>query len=65
MEKSHITQWIVASIVIVGAAILRLEKQPESAEPTRDERVEIVSWNWKKDRSGKVLAGLWIGPQSH
>ncbi len=59
MNKSHKFQWIIAAIAlaIAGAGFFALENLGEGpAKDDSDERIQIVSWNWKKDRTGKVLA---------
>ncbi len=59
MNTSHTAQWIVATlaIVIVGAGLYTFEAP--SQQPTKkvgEGQIEIAGWNWKKDRSGKILA---------
>lgn len=57
--NKYTTQWIIAAtaIAIVGAGIFAFENlDNDPTEAGKDPRIQIVSWNWKKDRSGKILA---------
>ena len=57
MKTSHIAQWTILAVVvlILGATAVRFEPG-EPVASGGDHRIEIVRWNWKKDRSGGVLA---------
>ena len=42
--------------ILLGVGWYSLELGEEPAPPTNQKLVEVANWNWKKDRSGRILA---------
>ncbi len=51
-------EWIAlgACAAILGSGWYGFELGPEPSQPGEAKLVEIVSWNWKRDRAGRILA---------
>ncbi|MBS09992.1 MAG: hypothetical protein CME19_00120 [Gemmatimonadetes bacterium] len=58
MSSKMIGEWVsvAACVLIVGIAWGSLDLGPEPGPPNTDNLIEILNWNWKRDRSGNVLA---------
>jgi len=58
MSTKQTVEWVAVAVVIVvvGIAAWNLDLN-DAPVPARDsEQVEVLDWNWKKDRSGRILA---------
>lgn len=47
---------IVVCAVLMGAGWQSLDLGPEPGPPMDTDLVEVTNWNWKRDRSGRILA---------
>ena len=58
MSEKSVGQWVTIAIcaVALGSGLVAFELGPEPSPSTDQNLVEIVSWNWRKNVSGKVLA---------
>jgi hypothetical protein len=58
MNGNTLRESVVLAVcaVVLATGWYGLELGPEPSPPTNDNLVEVTTWNWKKDRSGKILA---------
>lgn len=58
MSDTRTSEWIAiaAAAAILAVGINALELGIEPGPPKADNLVEITTWNWKKDRAGRILA---------
>lgn len=58
MDAQQTAQWAIIAVVlvIIGSGIEGVDHAPLKPELQDDPRVEIVSWNWNKNRAGDIFA---------